>query len=259
MGEGDQALPGVGRGQRRVQARHPRPAGRPRAAHLKGVARHLRGAVAVVRLDAQPQRHPAPGADGAERGSRDRGQGGTRTALGPGVPRLPGRTRRPRRRGPPSPERTAAPRTWHRPCHRHRAPGRTRRRRRGRRTGRRRRGEGEWRVDPAYLERPFTGRAALLSPFDRLVHDRQRTAELFGYDYQLEMYKPAAKRRWGYFALPILYGDQLVGKLDATADRKAERAPGERRPSGRGVQQEHRHAVEAEIDDLAAWLNLRRS
>jgi len=63
--------------------------------------------------------------------------------------------------------------------------------------------------------------AALLSPFDRLVHDRKRTVELFGFDYQLEMYKPAACRRWGYRALPILHGDQLSGKLDALADRKA--------------------------------------
>jgi uncharacterized protein YcaQ len=81
--------------------------------------------------------------------------------------------------------------------------------------------KGEWRVDPSYLDDRFSGRAALLSPFDRLIHDRKRTLELFEFDYQLEMYKPAPKRRWGYFALPILYGDQLVAKLDATADRKA--------------------------------------
>jgi uncharacterized protein len=80
---------------------------------------------------------------------------------------------------------------------------------------------GEWRVDPSYLGQPFAGRAALLSPFDRLVHDRARTLDLFEFDYQLEMYKPAAKRRWGYYALPVLYGDRLVGKVDALADRKA--------------------------------------
>ena len=80
---------------------------------------------------------------------------------------------------------------------------------------------GGWRVDPAQLGQPFSGRAALLSPFDRLIHDRKRTAELFGFDYQLEMYKPAASRRWGYYALPVLYHDRLVGKLDALADRQA--------------------------------------
>jgi len=81
--------------------------------------------------------------------------------------------------------------------------------------------KGTWRVDPSLLGQPFSGRAALLSPFDRLLHDRKRTVELFGFDYQLEMYKPAAKRRWGYWAMPVLDGDELVGKVDATADREA--------------------------------------
>ncbi|WP_246186747.1 DNA glycosylase AlkZ-like family protein [Microlunatus speluncae] len=80
--------------------------------------------------------------------------------------------------------------------------------------------KGEWRVDPNYLGGTFTGRAAILSPLDRLVFDRKRMAEIFEFDYQLEMYKPAAKRRWGYWAMPILYGDRLVGKIDATTDRE---------------------------------------
>jgi uncharacterized protein len=82
--------------------------------------------------------------------------------------------------------------------------------------------KGEWRVDPTYLDgQAFEGRVALLSPLDRLVYDRTRLTELFAYAYQLEMYKPAAKRRWGYWAMPILYGDRLVGKLDATSEREA--------------------------------------
>lgn len=77
---------------------------------------------------------------------------------------------------------------------------------------------GEWRIDPVHLEGAATTRTALLSPFDRLLHDRKRMAELFDFDYALEMYKPAARRRWGYYALPILHRDRLVGKLDSAAD-----------------------------------------
>jgi uncharacterized protein YcaQ len=83
---------------------------------------------------------------------------------------------------------------------------------------------GRWRVHPELLGQPlraFRGRAAVLSPLDRLVYDRKRMVDLFEFDYQLEMYKPAAKRRWGYYALPILYGDRLVGKVDATTHRDA--------------------------------------
>jgi len=83
---------------------------------------------------------------------------------------------------------------------------------------------GRWRVDPeqlGQLSNAFRGRAAVLSPLDRLIFDRKRMVDLFGFDYQLEMYKPAAKRRWGYYALPILYGDRLVGKVDATTHRAA--------------------------------------
>jgi uncharacterized protein YcaQ len=94
----------------------------------------------------------------------------------------------------------------------------------------------------------------LLSPFDRLVHDRVRLLELFEFEYVLEMYKPKAGRRWGYFALPILHDDRLIGKLDATVDRRAgalvvhavhEDVPFTPTMAG---------AVRHEIDDLAGWL-----
>jgi uncharacterized protein len=116
--------------------------------------------------------------------------------------------------------------------------------------------DGEWRVDPEQLGKPFRGRTALLSPFDPVVRDRRRMEDLFEFDYILEMYKPAAKRRWGYFALPILHGDRLVGKLDATADRKAGRlfvdAVHEDAPFTTAISK----AVDAEIVALAAWLGL---
>jgi uncharacterized protein len=116
--------------------------------------------------------------------------------------------------------------------------------------------KGEWRVDPSYLGQPFSGRAALLSPFDRLIHDRQRTIELFEFDYQLEMYKPAAKRRWGYFALPILYHDRLVGKLDATADRKAGVLRVNAVHEDATFTKTMRTAIHREIKALARWLEL---
>jgi uncharacterized protein YcaQ len=59
----------------------------------------------------------------------------------------------------------------------------------------------------------------LLSPFDPLVWDRQRARELFDFDYTIECYTPAAKRRYGYFTLPILHRGQLIGRLDPKAHR----------------------------------------
>jgi hypothetical protein len=116
--------------------------------------------------------------------------------------------------------------------------------------------KGEWRVDPTLLGGELEGRTALLSPFDRLIHDRVRAEELFDFEYTLEMYKPAAKRRWGYFALPILHHDRLVGKVDAAGDRKASvlrvNAIHEDVKFTRALTK----AVRAELDDLAVWLGL---
>ena len=118
---------------------------------------------------------------------------------------------------------------------------------------------GTWRVDPAQLEtvgRPFRGRTALLSPLDRLVFDRKRMADLFEFDYQLEMYKPAAARRWGYWAMPVLHGDRLVGKLDATADPEAGLLRVDALHEDVPFTSTMRAGLDAEIDDLADWLGL---
>jgi uncharacterized protein len=116
--------------------------------------------------------------------------------------------------------------------------------------------KGEWRVDPAALGEDFAGRTALLSPFDRLVYDRTRAQELFDFEYTLEMYKPAAKRRWGYFALPILHGDRLVGKVDAIADRKASVLRVNAIHDDVKFSRALTKSVNAELEDLAAWLAL---
>lgn len=116
--------------------------------------------------------------------------------------------------------------------------------------------KGAWRVDPEATAEDFRGRTALLSPFDRLTHNRPRALDLWGFDYILEMYKPKDKRRWGFFALPILHDDALVGKVDATADRDAGMlrvdAVHEDVPFTRKV----RSAVESELEALAKWLGL---
>jgi uncharacterized protein YcaQ len=116
--------------------------------------------------------------------------------------------------------------------------------------------KGEWRVDPTYLGDEFEGRTALLSPFDRLVHDRERALQLFDFEYTLEMYKPAPKRRWGYFALPVLHHDRLVGKVDATADRKTSRLRVNAIHEDVRFTRTMTKHVRAELDALATWLGL---
>lgn len=121
---------------------------------------------------------------------------------------------------------------------------------------------GTWRVDPAALESlesdPFTGRTALLSPFDRLSYDRVRAKQLFGFEYILEMYKPAPQRRWGYFALPVLHDDELVGKVDAKADRKSGILTVNAVHEDVPLDADARDAVHGELDALAEWLGLER-
>lgn len=111
-----------------------------------------------------------------------------------------------------------------------------------------------WYAHAGVLERPFRPRTVLLSPFDRLIHDRVRTRLLFGFEYQLEIYIPKAKRRYGYYVLPILHGDRLIGRIDPVFDREDRvlRVNGlwaeDGTPASAGP------AVARAIRELAAWL-----
>lgn len=116
--------------------------------------------------------------------------------------------------------------------------------------------DGEWIADPELLDKKFEGRSALVSPFDRLVYDRQRLRDLFEFDYKLEIYVPPAKRVWGYYVLPALRGDQLVAKVDAKADRHQKVLEVPALHAEPGAKPADIKAVERELKHLARWLGL---
>lgn len=109
------------------------------------------------------------------------------------------------------------------------------------------------------LESDWSSRTTLLSPFDNLICDRARTRQLFNFDYTIEIYVPKHKRKYGYYVLPILHGDRLIGRVDPAMDRErgvlnvnavyAEPSRSTPRNAGR--------AVGSAIDDLAAFLGAR--
>ena len=100
----------------------------------------------------------------------------------------------------------------------------------------------------------------LLSPFDNLLCDRARTEQLFGFTHRLEIYTPKAKRRWGYFVLPVLDGDRLVARADLAIDRKTNTLVAlavhaePNVPRGKRLPQ----AIRRELERLAAWRGATR-
>lgn len=102
----------------------------------------------------------------------------------------------------------------------------------------------------------WTGRTVLLSPFDNLICDRARTQVLWDFHFRIEIYVPAAKRQYGYYVLPILHHDRLIGRLDPHFDRKTRRLQinavyaEATAPSDAATVQ----GIAATVRDLAAWL-----
>ncbi|HJV30377.1 MAG TPA: crosslink repair DNA glycosylase YcaQ family protein [Gaiellaceae bacterium] len=108
-----------------------------------------------------------------------------------------------------------------------------------------------WLAYPDATDGPMPDRATLLSPFDRLIHDRERTEALWDFYYRLEMYVPKAKREHGYYVLPLLVGDRLVGRAEPVFDAKSKTL------RVLGAWGDTSRLPEA-LDDLAAWLGAER-
>jgi uncharacterized protein YcaQ len=111
--------------------------------------------------------------------------------------------------------------------------------------------QGRWFAHPDVADGSVPDRVTLLSPFDRLIHDRDRAEALWGFRYRLEMYVPKLKREYGYYVLPLLVGDELVGRAEPVFDRKT----GTLHLLGAWGDTSR---LDEALEELAAWLGAER-
>jgi uncharacterized protein len=116
---------------------------------------------------------------------------------------------------------------------------------------------GEWFAHAEVLDRTFRPRTTLLSPFDDLISDRARTEELFGFRFRLEIYVPKAKREFGYFVMPVLQGDRLIGRVDQQMNRERRLLNVNAAFAEPGMGASEGAAVRGAVEELASWLGAR--
>ena len=113
---------------------------------------------------------------------------------------------------------------------------------------------GEWMTHAPAMDRELVPRTTLLSPFDQVIWDRRRTEELFDFRFRLEIYVPIDKREYGYFVLPVLHGDRLIGRIDPLYDRTKRRLNVNAVYAEPDAPKEAGEAVAESIAALAEWL-----